>query len=56
MTSIKSVVKGIILVISGIAIVVVGGFMIGAVARLWLPKEKKKEKNSGDLDDVKKTG
>ena len=56
MTSIKSVVKGIILVISGIAIVVVGGFMIGAVARLWLPKEKKKENNSSDLDDVKKTG
>ncbi len=55
MTSLKSVLKGIVLVVSGIAIVVVGGFMIGAVARLWLPKEKKKE-DSNDLDDVKKTG
>lgn len=31
------------MIISGIAIVVVGGFMMGAVARLWLPKDKKKE-------------
>ncbi|VVC05412.1 Uncharacterised protein [uncultured archaeon] len=56
MTSIKSVIKGMAVVISGIAIVVVGGFMIGAVARLWLPKDKKKE-DSGlatDLDDTKK--
>lgn len=55
MTSIKSVIKGIILVISGIAIVVVGGFMIGAVARLWLPKSNKKQ-DLGDPDDIKKTG
>jgi len=56
MASIKSVIKGIILVISGVAIVVVGGFMIGAVARLWLPKDKKKQKDSDDLDDNKKAG
>ncbi|HXX05696.1 MAG TPA: hypothetical protein VEJ68_02630 [Candidatus Bathyarchaeia archaeon] len=56
MTSIKSVIKGIVLVISGIAIVIVGGFMMGAVARLWLPKDKKKQKDSGDADDIKKTG
>jgi len=55
MASIKSVIKGIVLVISGVAIVVVGGFMMGAVARLWLPKDKKKE-DSGDMDDIKKTG
>ena len=53
MASLKGIIKGIVLVISGIAIVVVGGFMIGAVSRLWLPKEKEKEKNS---DDAKKTG
>jgi len=56
MSSFKSVIKGILLVISGIAIIVVGGFMIGAVARLWLPKDKKKQKDSGDLDDIKKAG
>ena len=56
MTSIKSVIKGTVLVISGIAIVVVGGFMMGAVARLWLPKDKKKQNDSGDADDIKKTG
>jgi Na+/pantothenate symporter len=52
--SFKGVVKAIILVMSGIAIVVVGGFMIGAVARLWLPKDKKREQDSRDLDDSKK--
>jgi len=56
MTSFKSVIKGIVLVISGVAIVVVGGFMIGAVARLWLPKDQKKQKDSGDLDDIEKAG
>jgi Na+-transporting methylmalonyl-CoA/oxaloacetate decarboxylase gamma subunit len=57
MASFKSILKGIVLVISGVAIVVVGGFMMGAVARLWLPKDKKEHKNSSsanDLDDVKK--
>ncbi len=54
MASFKSVVKGIVLVISGIAIVVVGGFMMGAVSRLWLPKNNKKDLD--DVDDVKKTG
>lgn len=58
MASFKSAVKTIVLVISGIAIVVVGGFMMGAVARLWLPKDNKNQKGSGsknDLDDGKKT-
>ncbi len=57
MASFKSVLKGIALVVSGVAIVVVGGFMMGAVARLWLPKDKKEAKNSSsenDMDDVKK--
>ena len=45
MVSFKSVVRAIVLIISGIAIVVVGGFMMGAVARLWLPKDKKKPKD-----------
>lgn len=58
MTSFKSAVKAVVLVISGIAIVVVGGFMMRAVARLWLPKGKKNQKDSnstGDLDGAKKT-
>jgi uncharacterized membrane protein SpoIIM required for sporulation len=56
MSSFKSIAKGIVLMISGIAIVVVGGFMIGAVARLWLPKDKKKQKDSDEMDDIKKAG
>lgn len=51
MVSFKSVVRAIILIISGIAIIVVGGFMMGAVARLWLPKDKKKLKDP-DFDDT----
>jgi len=51
--SIKSIVKAFVLIVSGIAIVVVGGFMMGAVARLWLPKEKKDEKPSTNSDDDK---
>lgn len=42
MASLKAVTKAIVLIISGIAIVVVGGFMMGAVARLWSPKDAKK--------------
>ena len=30
-----------VLIVSGIAIVVVGGFMMGAVAKLYLPGRKK---------------
>ena len=44
MSKIKTIVKGIVLIISGIAIVVVGGFMMGAVARLWSNKEQKNPK------------
>jgi hypothetical protein len=51
MVSFKSLVKAVVLVISGIAIVVVGGFMMGAIARLWT---KDKKNNSSDLDDPKK--
>ncbi len=52
MVSLKSVAKVFVLIISGIAIVVVGGFMMGAVARLWLPKDSKKPHTEND--DVKK--
>ncbi len=48
MVSSKSIVKAIILIISGIAIVVVGGFMMGAVARLWSPKDAGKPKSNAD--------
>lgn len=51
MVSFKSVVRAIVLIISGIAIIVVGGFMMGAVARLWLPKDKEKPKDP-DFDDT----
>ena len=54
MASFKSIVKAFVLIISGIAIVVVGGFMMGAVARLWLPKDVKK--SDSDNDGSQKTG
>jgi hypothetical protein len=56
MVSFKSVVRAIVLIISGIAIIVVGGFMMGAVARLWLPKDKKKSKDPdfNETDGTKK--
>ncbi len=53
MVSIKSVVKVFVLIISGIAIVVVGGFMMGAVARLWLPKDTKKQQDSDNKGSEK---
>jgi uncharacterized protein involved in response to NO len=46
MSKIKTIVNAIILIISGIAIVVVGGFMMGAVARLWTDKKPKNSKES----------
>lgn len=52
MTSIKSIVKAFALVVSGVAIVVVGGFMMGAIARLWLPKEQKNQGKSNSKDDA----
>ncbi|TLX83005.1 MAG: hypothetical protein E6K98_05250 [Thaumarchaeota archaeon] len=58
MTSIKSIVKAFALVVSGVAIVVVGGFMMGAIARLWLPKEQKNQgklRSEDDADDSGKT-
>jgi hypothetical protein len=51
-TSIKSIVKAFILVVSGVAIVVVGGFMMGAIARLWLPKERQKQGKLSSEDDA----
>ncbi len=39
MSKIKSAGKMIVMIISGIAIVVVGGFMMGAIARLWRGKQ-----------------
>ena len=41
MTILKAIGRVLVLVISGIAIVVVGGFMMGAVAKLYLPGHKK---------------
>ncbi|TLX94430.1 MAG: hypothetical protein E6K93_00055 [Thaumarchaeota archaeon] len=58
MASIKSIVKTFVLVVSGVAILVVGGFMMGAIARLWLPKEQKnqgKPSAKSDSEDMKKT-
>jgi hypothetical protein len=45
MSKIKTIVKATVLLISGIAIVVVGGFMMGAIARLWANKEPKNPKD-----------
>ena len=41
MTIIESIRRILVLIVSGIAIVVVGGFMMGAVAKLYLPGRKK---------------
>ena len=54
MVSIKSIAHGIVFVISGLAIVVVGGFMMIALARLWLPRNKK-EKNFRRSEEKEKT-
>ncbi len=45
MSKIKTIAKAIAMIISGIAIVVVGGFMMGAIARLWTGKETKNPKD-----------
>lgn len=41
MSILKSIGRVCVLIVSGIAIVVVGGFMMGAVAKLYLPGRKK---------------
>ena len=41
MKIIKTIGRILVLIVSGIAIVVVGGFMMGAVAKLYLPGRKK---------------
>jgi hypothetical protein len=40
MATLKSIGRVLVLIISGIAIVVVGGFMMGAIAKLYLPGHK----------------
>jgi uncharacterized protein involved in response to NO len=45
MSKIKTIAKTIAMIISGIAIVVVGGFMMGAIAKLWTGKEPKNTKD-----------
>ncbi|SHO45506.1 conserved exported hypothetical protein [Nitrosotalea sinensis] len=56
MMAIRSIGRVLVLVASGIAIVVVGGFMIGAVAKLYLPGRKKdKHKPPEKLYERKKT-
>lgn len=52
MTFVKSIEKFFVLIISGIAIVVVGGFMMGSVARLWLSKDKKEKQPSSKNSDT----
>jgi uncharacterized membrane protein SpoIIM required for sporulation len=46
MAILKSIVRILVLIVSGVAIVVVGGFMIGAVAKLYLPGQKKDKQES----------
>lgn len=41
MKVLKSIGRILVLIVSGIAIIVVGGFMMGAVAKLYLPGHKK---------------
>jgi hypothetical protein len=50
MSRIKTVASAIVAIISGIAIVVVGGFMMGAIARLWAGKEPKNPKDTKTKD------
>jgi hypothetical protein len=52
MLKIKTVAKVIVMIISGIAIVVVGGFMMGAIARLWTGKETKNSKDQKQNSDI----
>ena len=52
MSKIKTIVRTIVLIISGIAIVVVGGFMMGAIARLWTGKETKNSKDQKQNSDI----
>lgn len=58
MASVKSLLKAITVVFSGLAILIVGAFMIGAVARLWLPKDKNRKGYvaTSEFDDAEKTG
>ena len=56
MAILKSIGRILVLIVSGIAIVVVGGFMMGAVAKLYLPGQKKdKHEPPHKLRENKKT-
>ncbi|MDE1770386.1 MAG: hypothetical protein KGI28_07550 [Thaumarchaeota archaeon] len=56
MVILKSIGRILVLIVSGIAIVVVGGFMMGAVAKLYLPGHKKdKQEPPQKFYDHKKT-
>jgi len=56
MAIVKSIGRVLVLIVSGIAIVVVGGFMMGAVAKLYLPGRKKdKQEPPHKVHDNKKT-
>jgi len=56
MAIVKSIGRVLVLIVSGIAIVVVGGFMMGAVAKLYLPGRKKdKQEPPHKVQDNKKT-
>ena len=56
MAILKSIRRILVLIVSGIAIVVVGGFMMGAVAKLYLPGQKKdKQEPPHKLRENKKT-
>jgi hypothetical protein len=50
MSKIKDVTKVIIFLIGGFAIVVVGGFMMRSVARLWENNENKKDTPKREYD------
>ncbi len=54
MSKIKTVGKMVVVIISGIAIVVVGGFMMGAVAKLWTGKQPKNSKDPKTREDDSK--
>jgi hypothetical protein len=50
MSKIKDVTKVVIFLIGGFAIVVVGGFMMRSVARLWENNENKKDTPKREYD------
>ena len=43
MTSVKDVAKAVVFLIGGFAIIVVGGFMMRSIAKLWENNDDKKD-------------